>query len=423
MPQRETSLVSLGWRDLWEVVNRPRSFDHHPVRLGCSILLIVYGTIAIVRHHPEHPEFLAIRAVVCLYALLGVILAPFFTWNRLRAYTVGLAFLLPLGSAYIDGTLGNDPSQLPLTALGTFAPLVFLQVGRDLLLVSVCLVVGHATLLFAVLPPPSVAPTTVMIVIGGAIATGTAAGAILLVYRSRLQQSLTWLQEALHAKSEFLNTMSHELRSPIHVIIGYTDMVREEGVSTSAEHALDRIRASALELLQLVENTMNAARLEAGKVPLRLEEFAPAELARELADGIRALPEASRGVAVRWDVESDLPPLRLDRLNVKEIVQNLVSNALKFTAEGEVCVSLRRDGDRLRIAVSDTGVGIPAEAQARIFGMFERVERNDGPAPAGVGLGLYIVNRLVELMRGRAALTSAPGAGSCFTVQLPLRLD
>jgi signal transduction histidine kinase len=319
--------------------------------------------------------------------------------------------------------LGNDLKQLPLTALATFAPLVFLQTGRDYLVVVGCLVAGHVLLLLAVLPPPSVPLTTVLIVIGGAIATGTAAGGILLVYRARLQQSLTWLQEALRAKSEFLNTMSHELRSPIHVVIGYADMVREEGVSATGEHALDRVRASALELLQLVENTMNAARLEAGKVPLRVEEFAPGDLAHELADGIRALPEAGRGVAVRWDVAPDLPPVRLDRLKVKEIVQNLVSNALKFTSHGEVRVSLGRDGDRLRIAVKDTGVGIPPEAQARIFGMFERVERSDGPAPAGVGLGLYIVNRLVELMRGRAALESAPGTGSCFTVQLPLRLE
>jgi signal transduction histidine kinase len=263
-----------------------------------------------------------------------------------------------------------------------------------------------------------------MIVLGGAIATGMTAGVILLVYRSRLNESLTWLQKALHAKSEFLNTMSHELRSPLHVIIGYADMAREEAAASEvAVQALDRVRASALELLQLVENTMNAARLDAGKVPLRVEEFAPEELARDLADSVRALPEAGRGVDVRWEIAPDLPRVRLDRLKVKEIVQNLVSNALKFTPRGEVRVSLGRDGDRLRIAVRDTGLGIPPEAQARIFGMFERVERVDIAGPVGVGLGLYIVNRLVELMRGRAALESAPGAGSCFTVQLPLWLD
>ncbi|HJQ82540.1 MAG TPA: ATP-binding protein, partial [Candidatus Binatia bacterium] len=144
--------------------------------------------------------------------------------------------------------------------------------------------------------------------------------------------------------------------------------------------------------------------------------------ARDLAESVAALPEASRGVDVRWDVAGNLPPVRLDRLKVKEIVQNLVSNALKFTRAGEVKVSLGSDGERLRITVRDTGIGIPAEAQARIFDMFERVEPANGGAP-GVGLGLYIVNRLVELMRGKAALESAPGNGSCFIVQLPLRLE
>jgi signal transduction histidine kinase len=232
------------------------------------------------------------------------------------------------------------------------------------------------------------------------------------------------LREALRAKSEFLNTMSHELRSPLHVIVGYADMAREEAAASEvAVQALDRVRASALELLQLVENTMNAARLDAGKVPLRVEEFAPEELARDLAESVRALPEAGRGVDVRWEIAPDLPRVRLDRLKVKEIVQNLVSNALKFTPRGEVRVSLGREGDRLHIAVRDTGLGIPPEAQARIFGMFERVERVDIAGPAGIGLGLYIVNRLVELMRGKAALESTPGAGSCFTVLLPLWLD
>jgi signal transduction histidine kinase len=505
------------------------------------------------------------------------------------------AVILPLGTAYIDGVLGNDISELALTALATFVPLVFVQVGWDFVLVGAVLTVGNAVLL-AWLPPPAMALRTVGIVIGGALATGTAAGLILVVFRARLAQSLVWwqeacsrertlrefaevtsthlsgdglldeaaerfrrtlgddgrcaivlaspdggfrvvaaagfsadlarrmkqealppavgavladtiasrrpivrprldeaerqdvaarwqhpvsarclvalpvvvddvvagatilsaptprtitpdhellwqamvsamgvavanaqlvarLREALRAKSEFLNTMSHELRSPLHVVIGYTDMVREEGVPDTAMRALDRVRGSALELLQLVENTMNAARLEAGKVSLHVEDFAPGELASDLAESVRALPEAAHGVDVRWDVASDLPTVRLDRLKLKEIIQNLVSNALKFTAAGEVRVTMARAGDRLRIAVRDTGVGIPTEAQPRVFGMFERVEHGTGTRASGVGLGLYIVGRLTELMRGRMSLESAPGAGSCFTVELPLNVE
>jgi signal transduction histidine kinase len=596
MIERDDKATPAKWRDLWWMMNVPRAFDAPTVRLACIVLAVAYAAIAVLRHDPRHAEFLWIRAVVLVQAVAGAVLARRFNWQGLRAWTVALAITLSLGTGYIDGILGNGISELALTALATFVPLVFLQVGRDFVLVGSLLAAGHA-LLLAWLPPPVVASRTVGIVLGVTIATGTAAGLILVVYRARLAQSLSWwkeacarertlrefaevtsghlgqdglldqlaerfrrtmggdgrcaialaapdgggfqiaataglaadvaarmkaeplpsavaavladtiaarrvvvrpqladaarddiarrwqqpvsarclvalplvvedvvagavilsaptprtitpeeqlswqamvnamgvalanaqlltrLREALRAKSEFLNTMSHELRSPLHVVIGYTDMVRDEGVPERAGRALDRVRSSALELLQLVENTMNAARLEAGKMSLQLESFAPQDLARDLAESVRALPEAGHGVPVRWDVAPDLPRVRLDRLKLKEIVQNLVSNALKFTPAGEVRVSMACAGDRLRIAVHDTGVGIPVEAQPRVFGMFERIEHDDVMRSPGAGLGLYIVGRLTELMRGRTSLESVPGAGSCFTVELPLTVE
>src|SRR2546426_11896458 len=114
MVRQETSPRPQSWRDLWQVVNRPRPFDRHPIRVGCTMLLVAYGAIAVFRFEPAHPVFQCIRGAVCGYAVLGVALAPRFTWPALRAYTVGLALLLPLGAAYIDGMLGNDLTQLPL---------------------------------------------------------------------------------------------------------------------------------------------------------------------------------------------------------------------------------------------------------------------------------------------------------------------
>lgn len=232
---------------------------------------------------------------------------------------------------------------------------------------------------------------------------------------------VTKLQQALNAKNEFVNTMSHELRSPLNVIIGYADMVNEGEVDPSLAAA--RIRLSATELLQLVEHTMAAARLGSGKVRLHLEDLQLTEHLGDLAENLRALPEASDPGRVSWNVDPSLPSVRLDGLKLKEIVQNLVSNALKHANDASVAVHVQQHDGRLRVEVADTGPGIPLEAQARIFDMFERVEWSDRPAPPGAGLGLYIVKRLVEAMQGTIGVVSSPGSGSRFIVNLPLRLD
>src|SRR5262249_30796968 len=195
-------------------------------------------------------------------------------------------------------------------------------------------------------------------------------------------------------------------------IVGYADLLGEHADAEVVD-LTRRIRTSALELLHLVEGTMQVAVLGAGKLPLHVQEFAPAELVAELAETMAALPEAKSGVTVSWDVARDTPPARLDRLKLKEIIQNLVSNALKFTREGSVRVSVSADDAELRIAVRDTGPGIPLASQERIFEMFERVEDPVGARASGVGLGLYIVRSLTQLMGGRVDVASQRGRGTC----------
>jgi len=229
------------------------------------------------------------------------------------------------------------------------------------------------------------------------------------------------LQEALRARGEFVDTMSHELRSPLHVILGYAEMLAEHRVDPG--FATGRIRASGLELLLLIENTMTAARLGSGKMSVQATEFDVAALLDEVRETATSLPEADAAVALRWEIAADLPPVRLDRLKVKEIVHNLVSNALKFTARGMVTVRAVVDAGALRLDVEDTGSGIPADVHARIFEMFERVELPGAARPAGVGLGLFIVRRLVGLMHGSVSVDSSPGCGARFTVRLPIRFE
>jgi signal transduction histidine kinase len=405
---------------LWRSLNRPTETSPHSMRASCGLLAASYAIVALLRYDPAYADLTWVRVTIPAYALFGIAIASRLTWRRTRLYIVGISLLLPLNAGYVNGVLGNDLALLPLTALATFVPLVFHVAALDLLLAAAGVLAGHAALLTRF--PSAEAPADVMlIVLGGATVVGVAVGLMLIFYRSSLQESLGRLEQALRVKGEFLNTMSHELRSPLHVIIGYADLLREGPQEIESTLAVQRIRSSAIELLQLVENTMNVARLDAARVRLRLEEFAPAAVLAELADGIRALPEAHGGVPVGWAVAPDLPVVRLDRLKVKEIVQNLVSNALKFTSRGAVTVVVDRAGDGLQIAVQDTGPGIPPDAQDRIFEVFERIEVRDGQRP-GVGLGLYIVKSLVQLMEGTITLESRVGEGACFTVRLPLWL-
>lgn len=227
------------------------------------------------------------------------------------------------------------------------------------------------------------------------------------------------LQEALRARSEFVNTMSHELRSPLHVILGYAEMIADGRGEPTA--AAERIRANGLELLQLVENTLAVARLGGGRLTVQASEFDLRTLFDELRESVAALPEAGPRAAVEWTLAEGLPQLHLDRLKLKEIVHNLVSNALKFSAGGVVAVRATLDAERLRLEVTDTGPGISAADQERIFDLFERGSAGATSSSSGAGLGLYIVRSLAELMGGEVALESAPGRGARFTVWLPIR--
>lgn len=407
---------------LWRCSNQPRPPQVTMLRMALATITLVYGMVVLGRAFAgaEPATVQLVRIALIAYGTVGVVLLPRWSWIGLRAYTVGLAVGFSLGVGYCHGVLGNTIAHVPITALVIVATLMPLMSGWDFVAVVAIELLGHAVLL-ATLPPPRVPLETVAIVVTTSIVAGGVVGMTLLAYRVSLQLSVSSLQRALRAKGEFLNTMSHELRSPLNVIVGYADILCDVGDRETVQLAT-RQRASAMELLHLVENTMQVARLGAGRLPIHVQEFSPAELIDELAENVRALPESKGGVEVRWSVAPGLPRARLDRLKVKEIVQNLVSNALKFTREGAVSVAVTVEGDQLRIAVQDDGPGIPVESQQRVFEMFERIEDPGSPRAPGVGLGLYIVKNLAHLMQGRIELESQPGVGTCFTVRLPLVL-
>ncbi len=404
---------------LWQLINQSQHVDARAMRLCCSIFFVVYGAITLVRFDPAHLDLALIRLAMCVHIVIGFWLARGITFAKVRWFTFSVALTLPLSASYIDGVLGNTMNEVVLTALATFIPLVFLQTARDLIAVNACLWVGNL-LVLQLVPPPAVGMSTFLLVLGCAKAFGTVVGLNSMIYRARYSHSVDRLEAALASKSEFLNTMSHELRSPLHMIIGYLDLWSDDATDLEPDMLRERMRAGALELLRLVEDTMNVARLDASKVTVRNEQFVLEDLMNEVAEGVRGLPEAKHGVALHWELRNDPAPVCLDRLKLKEIVVNLVSNALKFTREGSVTINFVSDDQALSLDVRDTGVGITPDAQARIFDLFERIEAPHGHQPPGVGLGLYIVKRLVELMEGTVDVASEAGAGTWFSVRLPL---
>jgi signal transduction histidine kinase len=242
--------------------------------------------------------------------------------------------------------------------------------------------------------------------------------------RQRIENDL---READRLKSEFMGMMSHELRTPLNVFVGYTEMVldaaRENQMGSVSEHreVLERMLDAAGILTNLVEDTLSVLRLEGAGVRVNLEALSLQSLFAEL----QAAGRFQRGpseVVERWIVEPDLPAIVSDRMKLRQIVTNLVSNARKFTTSGWIQVSALRSGDdEVAIAVEDTGCGIADADLPFVFDLY-RQAGNGGSHHNGCGIGLYIVSRYCRVLGGRVDLRSEVGKGTRITITLP-RLD
>ncbi|HEX8393033.1 MAG TPA: ATP-binding protein [Longimicrobium sp.] len=240
-------------------------------------------------------------------------------------------------------------------------------------------------------------------------------------------RQLAWqrqeLERAYRHKSEFLASMSHELRTPINALLGYTALMRERiygDLTDRQDDALQRVQSASEHLLALVNDILDLAKIEAGRMPLHLEPLALGPLVDELVEGLEPMAR-TRGLRMIADVPDTLPVLLTDRMRIKQILLNLLSNAVKFTHQGSVTLRARAVPDGVEVQVADTGIGISPGDLRGIFDDFRQADQSSTREYGGTGLGLSIVRKLLGLLGGSVRVESRPGEGSVFTLTLPLR--
>lgn len=244
----------------------------------------------------------------------------------------------------------------------------------------------------------------------------------LLTLHAELTEAARELRRQADIKARVMANLSHEFRTPLHAILGLGQLLLEDTdgpLASEQRKQVGFIRAASEELLQLVNDVLDLTRVEAGQALMRVERFSLAELVASLRGVLRPLLAPDSPVRLIWDEPAADALLETDRAKLAQVVRNLVSNALKFTEQGEVRVSAVVEDGRLRVTVRDTGIGIPAHALAGIFEEFAQV---DSPLQArlqGSGLGLPLARQLAEALGGDITVESEPGRGSTFTVSVP----
>jgi adenylate cyclase len=242
---------------------------------------------------------------------------------------------------------------------------------------------------------------------------------------AELEDKSRQLAVASEYKSQFVASMSHELRTPLNAIIGLTEMMVSNPTRFGTEKAaepLQRVHRAGAHLLGLINQVLDLSKIEAGKLELSSEVVALSPLIDEIIDTAAHLAEQNKNRLVVEDREN-AGQLIVDPMRLRQILLNLLSNACKFTKDGEVALRVRKVADGanwIEFAVSDTGIGMTAEQQAKLFEEFAQADSLTARRFGGTGLGLAITRKLARLMGGDVTVASEPGKGSVFTVRLPV---
>jgi signal transduction histidine kinase len=226
-------------------------------------------------------------------------------------------------------------------------------------------------------------------------------------------------------KSQFVSSMSHELRTPLNAIIGLTEMMVKNAARFGTEKAqepLQRVNRAGTHLLGLINQVLDLSKIEAGRLELNPQTVQLGTLINEVIGTAGQLVEQNKNRLV-VDAQENLGALTVDPMRLRQILLNLLSNACKFTKEGEVRLRARRVAngrDWIELAVADTGIGMTPEQQAKLFEEFSQADATTAQNFGGTGLGLAITRKLARMMGGDVTVTSEPGKGSVFTVRLPV---
>jgi signal transduction histidine kinase len=222
-------------------------------------------------------------------------------------------------------------------------------------------------------------------------------------------------------KSQFVSSVSHELRTPLNAIIGLTEMMVTNAARFGTEKAaepLQRVHRAGTHLLGLINQVLDLSKIEAGKLELNPQTVQLAPLIEEVVGTARHLAQQNKNRLV-VEAQENLGVVTVDAMRLRQILLNLLSNACKFTKEGEVKLKVRRVTEGIELAVVDSGIGMTAEQRSKMFEEFSQADVTTAQRFGGTGLGLAITRKLARMMGGDVTVTSEPGKGSVFTARLP----